>query len=294
MKVIIIILIILLVIALSFRLVVWESLRENRNVRVTRYEVRLPKKKAKKNYRICFVSDFHEAEEGRLNSLIINLIRENSPDIILIGGDMINRSNSKGMDPAIDLLNDLSDIAPCYFANGNHELKAREMEDEYPGVYKEFLAKLPKDIRYLNNETAVIDELNTAVTGLDVSTEFYKRGRKIPMTEDYLRGLTGNLDDSRINILLAHNPDYFPEYKCLSPDIVFSGHFHGGLVRLPLLGGMIGTRLNLFPKYDYGMFDEDGSRLIVTNGLGSHTLKLRINNIPEIVFIDMLQEDNNE
>ena len=95
----------------------------------------------------------------------------------------------------------------------------------------------------------------------------------------------GENDRDRLTILLAHNPEYFKTYADWGADIVLSGHYHGGILRFPGLGGFISPKLRFFPEYDYGVFDEGRSTLYVTCGLGQHTMKLRLNNIPEVVKV---------
>ncbi len=89
------------------------------------------------------------------------------------------------------------------------------------------------------------------------------------------------------NILLAHNPEYFKEYQEWGADLVMSGHVHGGIARLPLLGGVIAPSLQLFPAYDAGLFQRGKSHMVLTRGLGTHHIRLRFFNIPEISVINL-------
>ena len=88
-------------------------------------------------------------------------------------------------------------------------------------------------------------------------------------------------------ILLAHNPDYFPVYAEWGADLVLSGHVHGGMVILPVLGGVVSPMVRLFPKYYRGMYECRNKKMILTGGLGGHTLKFRVNNKPEICVIHL-------
>ena len=89
--------------------------------------------------------------------------------------------------------------------------------------------------------------------------------------------------------MLAHNPDYFRSYCTLHPDLIVSGHNHGGMIRIPGLGGVISPRLHPFPKYDYGVYESTDSqtKMVVTAGCGMHSIHIRINNPPEMVVIDV-------
>ncbi|MDE6892596.1 MAG: hypothetical protein K2P50_12455, partial [Lachnospiraceae bacterium] len=106
------------------------------------------------------------------------------------------------------------------------------------------------------------------------------------MEVSYLDRLIGRPDKSRATVLIAHNPRYFEVYAGWGADFVVSGHVHGGLMRLPFLGGVISPALKLFPKYDGGEFHEGKSTLILGRGLGTHTLPIRIFNPGEVVVID--------
>ena len=121
------------------------------------------------------------------------------------------------------------------------------------------------------------------------------------MDDDYIESLVGKLEDDKYNILLAHNPDYFKHYNAYGSDLILSGHVHGGLIRLPLLRGVAHPGIRFFPKYSGGVYDDNGKfvryadsyvssknaviRLIVSCGIGFHTLPLRLFNPGELIFI---------
>ena len=108
------------------------------------------------------------------------------------------------------------------------------------------------------------------------------------MEDEYLKETLGEHKEGVYQILLAHNPEYFEEYAAWGADLVLSGHVHGGIMRLPLLGGVISPKLVLFPKYDGGRFYEKDSTMILSRGLGMHTLPIRIFNPAELVVIHLL------
>ena len=114
------------------------------------------------------------------------------------------------------------------------------------------------------------------------------------MDQDYLASLIGRPDPDSFHILLAHNPDYFPRYAEWGADLVLSGHVHGGIMKLPLLGGVISPSLRLFPKYDGGLFEERNSRMILGRGLGSHTIPIRVFNPGELIEICLIPETSGD
>lgn len=111
------------------------------------------------------------------------------------------------------------------------------------------------------------------------------------MDGGYLEDTLGRMDTNYYNILLAHNPAYFEDYAKLHPDLVLSGHVHGGLVRLPFLGGVISPALKLFPKYDGGKFVQGDSTMILSRGLGIHSVEFRMWNPAELVVIEIVPKD---
>ena len=100
-----------------------------------------------------------------------------------------------------------------------------------------------------------------------------------------MKEILGEADEDYFNILLAHNPQYFKEYAGWGADLTLAGHIHGGLVRLPLLGGVVSPMVSFFPKYDGGTFFENGKEMILSRGLGTHTIPIRMFNPGELNII---------
>ncbi|CAM4163371.1 hypothetical protein PAAL109150_13570 [Paenibacillus alkaliterrae] len=70
--------------------------------------------------------------------------------------------------------------------------------------------------------------------------------------------------------------------------MIFSGHAHGGLVRLLFVGGLIVPGQGFLPKYDAGKYEEGDSTLIVSRGLGNSVVPQRLFNRPEVVLVELL------
>lgn len=142
-------------------------------------------------------------------------------------------------------------------------------------------------IEPLINETAYLPECNIAICGAQIDRAYFRHFRRIPMETSYLSKLLGTPDGEIFQLLIAHNPVYFDAYAKWGADLVVSGHVHGGIMRLPALGGVLSPALTLFPKYDGGMFKEDNSTMILSRGLSSHTPPVRIFNPGELIVIDL-------
>ena len=110
------------------------------------------------------------------------------------------------------------------------------------------------------------------------------------MEDSYITEKLGVLDESKYNILLAHNPEYFKKYAAWGADLVVSGHVHGGIMRLPFIGGVIAPSFRLFPKYSGGQYQSGDTIMLLSTGLGSHTLPFRIFNPGQLVVLELESE----
>lgn len=245
------------------------------------------------DFHFLFLSDLHNKSYGKDNEKLLRAIHEIKPDAILIGGDVLNAHPGASVEEALSFLEKLT-AYPLYYANGNHEQRLLLYPEKYGSMgsdYEEGLQKL--GISRMINETRVLDRYAVSITGCEVDRQYYKRFHKVPMKKEYLEGLLPEGRQDCFQILLAHNPDYFPAYAAWGADLVLSGHLHGGVIRLPLLGGVISPRLHLFPRYDGGKFTCGNSTMIVSRGLGMHTIPFRFNNPGELVDITIRKRKNN-
>lgn len=232
--------------------------------------------------RIVMLADLHANTFGKKNQRLIRKIKEQKPDMICIAGDMTVK-NGKGMDSCLALCKELIPVCPVYYAPGNHEIR---MEG-----YEEYVSKVVKaGVFWLDNSqrSVFVKNRRIGIYGLDIGEEFYhKFWQKRDFTVENMKMLLGPAGEEEIHILLAHNPEYFPVYCDWGADLVLSGHVHGGIAKLPLLGGVIDPSLRIFPKYDSGLFREKDSYMVLSRGLGTHHIRLRFFNRPEISVINL-------
>ncbi len=180
---------------------------------------------------------------------------------------------------------------PVYYVNGNHEGRLRTKKETFGNAYEDYTSAVRSTgVHLLENssEELTVQKMKLAVFGYELPDSYYRRGDRRELPVEEIKQVIGRPKKGRFNILLAHNPAYFPTYVKWGADLTLSGHVHGGIVRLPVLGGMVNPQLGLFPRYDYGSYDAHGKKMIVGAGLGSHTIRLRINNPPELVLIDFV------
>lgn len=257
--------------------------------KVTTYDVKVDKD-IKKDIRLCLLTDLHDTDTGHDNEELLKAIDDAKPDFVVLAGDMI----TSYMQPKYDatktysFLQRLAARHKVYYSLGNHEHRYLHNEKKFPGRFKQ-LTDFCKDnnIILLNNEKVLDVDTDCNIYGLTIPIEYYKRVVTKKLSDDFIESELGKIEDEKINILLAHNPDQFDKYAAWGADVVCSGHVHGGIVSLPFLGGVLSPQLKLFPKYDAGMFDKDKSVMVLSRGLGWHSVPIRIFNKAELVVINV-------
>ncbi|MCD7724834.1 MAG: metallophosphoesterase [Clostridiales bacterium] len=241
--------------------------------------------------RFVFLSDLHNKSFGKDNEKLVETIDGISPDGILVAGDMLTAAGRQDFAPALSLMKRLASRYKIYYGMGNHEYRLKLYPDQYPGMYQGYMEGLAEaGIVPLVNENTYLPEFNLFICGAEIERRYYRRFRKTPMEPDYLPRILGQPETGGCQLLIAHNPEYFEEYAAWGADVVASGHVHGGIMRLPVLGGVLSPNLTLFPKYDGGRFEKGRSTMILSRGLGTHTIPLRIFNPGELIVISLKPE----
>lgn len=231
--------------------------------------------------KIAVISDLHKKSFGKDNYRLIDTVKSASPDIIIFPGDLISRFETT-VKSQTKLISALSKIAPVYYTYGNHEVDAdREIRDEIKKLPMTTLlngaVKIEKDGEFIN------------AAGVYFESEYYrnKNGgyKNLPHVgfEDIEKRI-GKKPDG-FTLLLAHNPDYFPAYAKWGADITFSGHIHGGVVRIGKKG-LLHPERKFFPKYSAGIYKIGDKALAVTTGLG----KFRLFNASEVMIVTLKNE----
>lgn len=265
-----------IILALFVTLVIWGVYCDN-TIAITNYCVNNTKNDAKLKFVV--ITDLHNKEYGEKNADLAELVKEQNPDFIAVCGDMVNRGDSDTTKMK-DVLEKLSKIAPTYCCLGNHE--------------RDNAAKFGTDFKSETNSTGAVllDNEYIKFTKNDKSVliggmsdypyyEFYTPDDDVPsrtLWEEFAEKAKNNF-----TILLHHQPEYIAEdAKKTDIDLIVCGHTHGGQIQLPFIGGVIAPNQGLFPKYDKGEFDLDGTKMIVCAGLSNPVFIPRINNQVEI------------
>ena len=282
--------IILIIVAVFIVYCLIEMIRELRDFRVTKYRICSQKLNGiKREKKIIFLSDLHNRMYGEENERLLESIRNQHTDLILIGGDMLVRKDGNSYDKTVHFLAKLPGICPVYCANGNHEQKLKELPDKYEQSYEEYKKALTASgIHMLENasETVKLDEVPVKLSGLEIPLGAYARFGKKELSLKEITDRIGEHGDD-YQILLAHHPGYMKEYLAYGADLILGGHYHGCVVQLPWIGGVISTNFTLFPKYSGGIYPEGEQTAVVSRGLGTHSVPLRLWNWPELIVLEL-------
>lgn len=246
------------------------------DLEISRYEVKSQKlPESFDGFKIVQLSDLHGAEFGEDGMELVEKVKELEPDIIALTGDFVT---DEGDLAAVEkLAARLVKLCPVYFISGNHEFGS--------GLAVKVRNILERaGVKYLSNEYLTISrgEDGILLGGVEDPLAYADM-----LSPDELAQKMNDAAPDAFKILLGHRNYWMTEYPELPVDLIFCGHAHGGLIRIPGVGGLIGTDRRLFPDFDAGQFNNGRYTLIVSRGLGNSVPIPRIFNRPEIVCVEL-------
>lgn len=246
------------------------------DLEISRYEVKSQKlPESFDGFKIVQLSDLHGAEFGEDGMELVEKVKELEPDIIALTGDFVT---DEGDLAAVEkLAARLVKLCPVYFVSGNHEFGS--------GLAVKVRNILERaGVKYLSNEYLTISrgEDGILLGGVEDPLAYADM-----LSPDELAQKMNDAAPDAFKILLGHRNYWMTEYPELPVDLIFCGHAHGGLIRIPGVGGLIGTDRRLFPDFDAGQFNNGRYTLIVSRGLGNSVPIPRIFNRPEIVCVEL-------
>ena len=257
-------------------------------------EYTIESEKIKDGIDVAVMADLHNKEYGVENKKLLAALNKMNPHVVMVAGDMLTAKPGKGYERAASFMEKVAENFAVYYGLGNHEYRMKIYPQNYGTEFVEYTDRLKKaGIQVLDNESALIQVkreqriTNIRVSGLSIERFYYKRFFKIYMEGVYIDSLIGEADKEAFQVLLAHNPEYFDTYAEWGADLTLSGHVHGGIMRLPVLGGVLSPKLVFFPKYDGGHFVKKDSHMVLSRGLGMHTIPIRIFNPAELVIVHL-------
>lgn len=216
------------------------------------------------------LSDLHGKQFGKNNEKLINNIKKEDPDIIVFTGDLIDAVRNENVSESVEFLSQISEFAPVFYIRGNHEYNSSK--------YNELMKKLYDahgKLYVLDGDYEQIEIHGQAVNILGLDRQREGSIHKFLKEDDY-------------KIILNHYSENFLENAHLSQldcDLVLTGHAHGGQWRLPIIGGIFSPGQGINPKYYEGMFEANGSKQVISRGLGNSIFPIRLFNRPEVVTI---------
>jgi len=238
-------------------------------------------------YRILHISDLHNTNYGTNNRRLIKAVEKIDPEVIFYTGDMIDKKTI-AKSSFIHLASGLSKKYPSFYIYGNHE---EELSREEKASLNAELDKA--GIRFLENEKVLLKKNQEEISlyGLNLPNKFLRRTYddqgELQLTREEIINRIGE-PDHRFTILLSHNPLYFEAYAQYGADITFSGHVHGGMIRVPFAGGLLSPDRSFWPKYDKGHYAHRGRSLVVSPGIGG--AKLRMLNPPMLYHVKLVHK----
>lgn len=224
--------------------------------------------------RIVELADLHGRVFGRGSRRLLAAVRRAEPDLICIDGDLFDEYTDLAMLPP--LLRGLCAIAPVYYVTGNHEWRV-------PGL-RGILAQMRAcGVTVLQDDWRVLRRGEDALIVAGTDDPCGPAERKTPA--ELIADIRAEAGEAAFLLLLTHRNDQLPQWSALGVQAVLAGHCHGGVVRLPFVGGLFGTDRRLFPAWDAGLYRQGETALYVSRGLGYTNVHFRLFNRPEVAVI---------
>ena len=256
---------------------------DNRRLDVTTHDVVIdPLPPALDGLRIAQVSDLHAADFGGFRKRVVSSVGEAQPDLIALTGDLIDYRTTE-LASVLDMAEQLQAIAPAYFVLGNHEADSPVLEELLAGLADRGVVVLRDEAVQVE-----IDGAELTMVGLD-DPRVRASGRAEPRDPaEVLAEL--DLPEDSPTVLLAHRPELLEGYLGIGVDLVFSGHAHGGQVRIPWVGGLYAPHQGTFPALSEGVHEREGTSMVISRGLGNSIAGVRVNNPRELVIVELRRE----
>jgi predicted MPP superfamily phosphohydrolase len=263
----------LLVFSLSILMISCFLFWQNQDVTLTRCEVISDKLPAGFDGMVILqVSDLHNAYFGEDQSRLIELSKEASPDLIFLTGDLIDY-NHPDVEAVMQYVLEAVKLAPVFFVEGNHELGSN-MSPELIGRMTE------AGVTVLQDQSIILESKGDllALSGISPNASLSQTSRQTIQTAERI---------GYYEILLAHRPELFEEYEKYGADLIFSGHAHGGQIRIPYVCGIYAPGQGFFPEYSGGVYKKGEASMILSRGLGNSIFPFRVFNRPELVAVTL-------
>lgn len=272
---------------------------QNHTLDLTGYKYKSTKlPEAFDGFRIVHLSDMHNCVYGKESEELVQIVKQNKPDIIVITGDSFDSKRRQYFD-SLDIIEKLTKISPVYFVTGNHEELAPDLKEIFISKIKSF------GVKVLDGETLEIKRGTSSIfvsgicdftsfaaefgllqKALDKNLECDEVDAMKNMFKERIEKLSAKKPGG-FNILLSHRPEMLEVYAENNYDLIFCGHAHGGQFRIPPVGAIYSPGQGFFPKYSEGPHLFGNTTMLVSRGLGNSSFPLRINNHPQIIVCEL-------
>lgn len=207
--------------------------------------------------RVTLLTDLHGAEYGQGSRRLLEAVAKSDPDLIAISGDLADEATNLDMlDP---LLQGLVQLAPTYYVTGNHEWVRKDTEAVLAQIAACGVTVLRNDYVVLDREDQSLVLAGTedpnGYADMEAPAHFMERIRQEQGEDAYI-------------LMLYHRNDSLDLWAELGADLVLAGHGHGGVIRLPFVGGLLGVDRRLFPDNCEGLYTKGRTTLAVSRGAG--------------------------
>lgn len=230
--------------------------------------------------KIVQISDLHNATFGKNQTSLIEKVKAAKPEAVFLTGDLID-SNRYDLQESLTLVDALVEFSDVYFVIGNHEVAINEIDEIAEALET-------RGVTVLMNETAVWEKGGEAIQIAGLNDPLLNEE---VLEDDFIRQ---SIDETELTdaftLMLSHRPEVFNVYVEKGIDVVFSGHAHGGQIRIPGIGGVLAPGQGWFPEMTKGVFRKENTQLVLSRGLGNSGFPLRVLNLPEIVVVTLEKE----
>jgi len=254
----------------------------NTALEVTPYTVMSSQLPAKfSGFRIAQISDLHNTQIGGNNEKLLAMLADSQPDLIAITGDLIDSRNTN-IQAALDFAAQAVQIAPCYYVTGNHESRIAEYD-----ILKTGLEDL--GVIVLENEALTLASGDASIVLAGVRDPSFSSSEYLEDEAPIMTQVLENFQFAQEDfvLLLSHKPELFPTYCDYPLDLVLTGNVHGGQFRIPYFGGLFAPSQSFFPEYDAGLYEDNGTVMLISRGIGNSVFPFRVNNPPEVLLITL-------
>lgn len=253
----------------------------NHWLQTTEYTIESPKiPESFDGFRIVQLSDLHDSLFGEGQEKLVRKVEKLSPDVVFVTGDLID-SNRYNLEQSLELVEKLVQFTDVYYVTGNHEVATQRVEEIEAAVRS-------VGAHVLSDESVKLTKNGESMALIGIEDPLTRSVTEDPeFVRDAIEEASKNVPEDEYKILLSHRPEFFDTYVQMGMDITFSGHAHGGQVRIPGVGGLNAPGQGWFPEYTSGRHISGEYSMIISRGLGNSIFQYRVFNRPEIVFVTL-------